>query len=110
MVAIIVGAAVAQWCPITAKVGGRHAGEWASNGEVPMAGKRRRIDRWGFPMWILSLLLVAIGVTQGITLVWALGLILLGGIVLTIIVRAVRDVWFPPARTKRQRSGHDDRP
>jgi hypothetical protein len=58
----------------------------------------RRLTRLGFPAFLIGCFLVALGLNQGVAFLWAPGLILVGLVVLVIVVRAVRDVWFPPRR------------
>ncbi len=60
-----------------------------------MAGKRRRLDRWGFRAWIVGMLLFAVGLAQGIRPAWVAGLLLVVGLLLLVAVRTARDIWWP---------------
>ena len=60
-----------------------------------MADRRRRLDRWGFRAWMIGTLLFTVGLTQGIRLAWVVGLLLLVALLLGVVVRTARDVWWP---------------
>jgi hypothetical protein len=68
---------------------------------------RQRIERAGFFIFFLGLILAAIGISQGVAVLWILGLVILGLVVLTVIVRATRAVSGPP---RRSRPPHETKP
>jgi Kef-type K+ transport system membrane component KefB len=68
---------------------------------------RRRIEKSGFFLFFLGLFLMAIGITQDLTILRDIGLVILLLILVTVIVRARRDVTGTP---RRPRSPDDTKP
>ncbi len=68
----------------------------------------QRIQRAGFFIFLFSMVVVAIGVSQGMKVLWVAGLVVVGLVLLTVLFRANRAVSGPPRRppttdaTKRQ--------
>ena len=60
----------------------------------------QRIQRAGFFIFFFALFILAIGITQDIDLLRNIGLVLLAVILVTIIIRARRDISGKPRRPK----------
>lgn len=63
-----------------------------------MTNLRRRIEKSGFFLFFGAFFFMAIGITQGITILTVIGLAVLLLILATIIIRSARDVRKPRRR------------